>query len=750
MKTTIIRIILSALALVTAAATTVRSQPTPPRRGDGFPRVVRVVLTEDHRVLQTAATEVKRWLKRDLPVVVGGKPEKGDLVLSRISAATAAPLIRQGLTDLHNTAPESDAFQILEHEQRLWVLGSSWRGVMQGVHELTLSGALTGADGTLDHRGQFSLRYRVFSPLFRDQLYREQTSPAAVREAIRYLSLMGASHVAVTHDFSGSEIDLHNFIESKIFPKAGDAAARQRIRSHLRMVLDAAADYGLGALYDGRFLPCQGGPWIPAKKREQFLEQFPAEVLSDTGTYQGKVLCFGHPLVQAYYREVITNFLRDFPEIDLFHYLAMDNSAEFCDPVTCPRCSQVSRFAQRDRFSLFLAKTLREARPGLLLLNTSFQWDRPIYGVDQLLARQAQLPPEIGLCMSATGDSATFDRQNHETLRRARAVTARAGQIFLGRDAMHFFEDMPMEGRWFVDYPLGIFAKVRRWDALGADGFFDVRGRISAGDLHANSVACRTALLNPLADPKPTIQALSQRWFGPKAAPMVMASWQALERGQAIRSAGYSFPSSSALSEYVPWHVGKSKAKLPLPTNPGFTTKMDLQSSPERGELAASPANGWVYHEGNYAQGLDATGQSLFDAAVCFNEAAQLLEEALAQPLPDAIPDARQWLGPETLIRPQDYLRRHHSYVRGLACFDAFMGCHFKLKALFMRVEGNADTYRKQGEPWLKAYATAARSLADYLDEVTREKMFSQPIPEQWSSDVFRDLAQEVEAWLKQ
>ena len=750
MNSTIARIIVSALALTATIATPVRSQTTTPPRGDGFPSVARVVLTEDHRVLQTAATEVKRWLNRDLPVVVGGKPEKGDLVLSRISAAAATPLIRQGLTDLHNMAPEADAFQILEHEQRLWILGSSWRGVMQGVHELTLSGALTGDDGTLDHRGQFALRYRVFSPLLGDQLYREQTSPAAVREAIRYLSLMGASHVAVSHDFSGSEIDLHNFVESKIFPKAGDAAVRQRIRSHLRMILDAAADYGLGALYDGRFLPCQGGPWIPAVKRKQFLEQFPAEVLSDTGTYQGKVLCFGHPLVQAYYREVITTFMRDFPEIDLFHYLAMDNSAEFCDPENCPRCRQVSKFAQRDRFSIFLAKTLREAKPGVLLLNSSFQWDRPIYGVDRLLARQSQLPPEIGLCMSATGDAATFDRQSHEALRQARAVTARAGQVFIGRDATHFFEDMPWEGKWLVDYPLGVFAKVRRWNALGADGFLDVRGRSFAGDLHANSIACRAALLNPLADPKPTIQALSQRWFGPKAAPLVLAGWQALERGQAIRSAGYSFPSSSALSEYVPWHVGNSKAKLPLPTNPGFTAKVDLQNSPEFGELAPSPANGWIYHEGDYAQNLDTTGQSLFDAAACFKESEQYLGEALAQPLPEAIPDARKWLGPETLIRPQDYLRRHRSYVRGLEYFGAFMGCHFKLKALFMRVAGNADTYRKQGEPGLRAYATAARCLADYLDEVNREKMFGQPIPEKWSPDVFRDLAKEVDAWLKQ
>ena len=299
-----------------------------------------------------------------------------------------------------------------------------------------------------------------------------------------------------------------------------------------------------------------------------------------------------------------------------------------------------------------------------------------------------------------------------------------------------------------MDYPFGVIAKVRRWQALGAEGFYDVRGRRVSGDLHANSLACRAALLNPATDPHSFLRSVAQRWYGPAAAPLVMSAWQALERGQAIRSNGYNFPSSSALSEYVPWHIAYSKLRLPLPTNPNFTAKLDTQSAPGGGEYAPAPANGWIYHEGDYPQLLATTGQSLVDAAECFRDAGQRLGESLGQSLPDSIPDAALWLGEGFSATPSEYLRQLRAYVETLQNFDALMGCHFLLKSLYMRVDGNPDAYRKQGGPRLAAYAKAARSLADYIDQLNREKMLTGPIPKDWSSDVLRGLAKEVEAWL--
>jgi len=714
-----------------------------------FGHYQRIVLTEDNRVLKTAATELLQWLGADLPVVTGNTSDAGDIVLSLISAAAALSFIEKGLTNLHNISAEQDAFQILEQDQKLWVLGSSLRGVMQGINEIILSADTFPGDEPLNVQRLFSLKYRVFSPLIWGQMYAGEASDETVRKWIRYLSLMGASHIAVNHDFSGSSLDMHKYVESKIFPKAADPDERLHLHKRLRQIINAASDYGLGIFFDSRLLPCQGGPWTSEEKRAQFMEKFPAEVLSDSGTYQGKVLCFGHPLVQKFYKEVITNFFHDFPEIEVFHYLTMDSNGEFCDPDSCPRCHGMSKLDQRGRLSRFLAETMGAVRPGIVILNTAFQWERSLYGMDKLLSAQADLPETVGLCMAATDDSATFDRQSHEALRRARKVTARAGQPFLGRDAMHLFEDMPVKTQWQVDYPLGIFAKIRRWELLKTDGFFDVRGRVSPDSFYANSMACRAAMMNSLGDSEAFIHDLADRWFGTSAAPYVTAGWQALERGQAIRSAGYSFPSSSVLSEYFPWFLNICRLEMPLPANPNFTAGHDVKASPEFGEIEPAAANGWIYHKGSYSENLAITGQSLVDAAPCFREAANHLAKALDCSLPDNIPGAELWLGHGTQVKSKDYLQNHLYYIQALDRMDSFMGYHFLLKSLYIRVSGDAGAYKKQGITWLKSYSSAARSLADYVEEMNHKDIIPLSVSEKnWSPEILRSMAKEVDDWL--
>jgi hypothetical protein len=708
----------------------------------------RIVIMAEHRTLRTAAVELQKACGAAIPVVVDTPPQAGDAVLAVISHPVAAPLIRHGWTDLHNTAPAHDAFHVLEREGVLWILGGSARGVMQGVHELTSTLATTDAE-LLNCTGRFSLPCRVFSPLIGNQLQRDSMTPEIIRSSVRYLGRMGASHVAVTHDFAGDGArDMHSYVESKIFPQASDPARRQRLRASLRAILDAAADFGLDALFDARLFPCQGGPWMPSEAREGFLRRFPAEVLADTGTYQGKVLCFSHPQVQAFYEEIIHSFFADFPEISLFHYLTMDAEGEFCDPERCPRCRGMSRFAQRDRLARFLARALPAARPGVRILNTSFQWDRLEFGIDQMLVRQAALPANVGLCMAATGDSASFERQSHDALREARAATHRAGQLFIGRDALHVFEDVLHELHHQVDYPLGIFAKVRRWVELGADGLYDVRGRLSPADLHANSLACRAALLNPQGDPVAFVRSLTRRWFGETAGQEVASAWEGLERAQGIVSNGYTFPSSSPLSQYVGWHMGKTT--VPLPTNPAFTPQPDMQKAPMHGELPPCPASGWIYHEGDYGQRLQAVGQSLLDAAAVLCDVEDRLAKAMQMPMPELLADSEAWLGGGAAVRTADYLQRHRMYIRGLRRFYAYMGPYFLLKSLYLQLDGDTAGYRCHGEGALRAYAQAARALADLLDLYVKEKWIDTPFPAQWSGDNLRGRADQVDAYLRE
>jgi hypothetical protein len=612
---------------------------------------------------------------------------------------------------------------------------------MQGVH------AYAATPDAVPIHGAFAFSRRIFSPVIGSQMF---TAPPPAsddyRACARYLSVMGASHLAATHDFAGGPSrDLHVYVESDIFPDAADPTRRSHLRECLRSYIDAATDYGLGVHFDCRLLPCQGGPWVAPGDRDDFLTRFPAEVLSDCGTYQGKVLCFGHPTVRAFYREVVQRFFELFPEIDSFHYLTMDAEGEFCDPKTCVRCRGLSKFDQRDRLARFLATEIPRHRPGALILNTAHQWDRVRYGVGEMLARQSALPANVGICLAATGDSATFERQAHEQLREARSVTAKAGQAVVGRDALHMFEDAFRDGRQIFDYPLGVFAKVRRWNDLGFDGLYDVRGRANRRDLHANSLACRAAMLNPTGDPAAFCRDLAIRWFGSGSGPFVYDAWQKIEQAQAILSNGYSFPSSSPLSEYVGWHFGR--ATSPVPSNPAFTTSVDVQAAPEYGEFAPASGNGYTYHDGDYAACLITTGQCQFDAALLCGEAATMLSQATAGAGLAENPDAMLWLGDTSHCTPSRYLDDHCAFVANLQRFYGVMGPYLVLKGLRIRT-GDDESYGREAREWLIRYAAGGRDFATHIESMVASGRISGALYDRISPELFRKRAAEVDAFV--
>ena len=705
----------------------------------------RIIIADEDGVPSAAIPELHAAAGKVLPVETGCNLKAGDLVLSRISHHASSPLIIKGLTSLHNSIPESDAFQIFRHNGILYILGSSRRGVMQGIHEFCLRDGFNNIAGNSVIQGAFAFPCRIFSPIVQG-IFNNKLDADAIRSCARYLSLTGASHIAATNDFSGGPArDLHSYVQSSIFPKASDRRLGIELRKSLRATIDAAVEFGLDILFDCRLLPCQGGPWVKDADRLAFLQHFPADVLSDSGTYQGKVLCFSHPKIQKFYEEVIEKFFTDFPEIELFHYLTMDAEGEFCDPETCTRCRGMSKFDQRDRLALFLSKVMSKARPGIRILNTGFQWDRAKYGTGQLFARQAALPENVGLCMSASGDSATYERQAHDALRQARLTTWRAGQLAIGRDALHYFEDFsPKLGgdNYLADYPFGVAAKIRRWSDLKFDGFYDVRGRIALGDLHVNSLACRAAMQSPNLDSAALVRDLASRWFGSDAMESLVSGWSILEQAQAIMSNGFTFPSSSPLSQYASWHI--SKTSVPLPSDSRFAS----DNAKELGELLPCRASGYVYHEGDYPARLETTGRCMLDAAdMCF-KASRKIAGAMKMQFPSPSPDIVVMLGEKGDWRPDEYLQRHKAFLDTLHHFYAYMGAYFTLKALYMRLNCDEAAYKKEARQYLKAYAKAARALAEHMDALIKGGFVSLPVHKNVSRENLISRAAAVEAYL--
>src|SRR5690606_33302867 len=194
----------------------------------------------------------------------------------------ARALRAQGLLPIP-AAAEGDAFALKLHEGRLFLLGSTPGGVLQAVFALeeTLAGGEVLAEG-LHREGVFHFRQRIFHPRF--------TPCPRERVDVRFHARLGATHSLVAHDWQGTRRSLQGYVSSPIFPDAVNPSEVAANRAGLRRLLDDCNDHGLGAMLWLTELPCQGGPWVPEVERQKFLTRYPAEVLSDSGTYEGQVL----------------------------------------------------------------------------------------------------------------------------------------------------------------------------------------------------------------------------------------------------------------------------------------------------------------------------------------------------------------------------------------------------------------------------------------------------------------------------
>jgi hypothetical protein len=350
----------------------------------------------------------------------------------------------------------------------------------------------------------------------------------------------------------------------------------------LRRLLDDCADFGLGAMLWLTELPCQGGPWLSDEERQRFITRYDPEVLSDSGTYEGKVVCFSHPRVQEFYRDLLGRFFRDFPDIETIFLFGLDSGGEFCDPQTCPRCRDMDHFAQRDRLIRFLIAEGRKVRPDLRVLTTGWKWDRDSEG---FLQHQRKLPAASGVYLAAEKDGWQCERQSHDFLREARRVCRERGQTFIGYDNFHWGDDTVHGIGDIQDFPLGIGAKIKRWHKLDAHGVFDHWGH-TPEDVWCNSIACRDFFLNPLADPTIVARQIALRQFGADTGAEVMLAWATLEQAHVELSPACIW----SPGQWLGWYAGRKH--WPLPGHFRDESLRVNQASPRReGNRHYNPSN---------------------------------------------------------------------------------------------------------------------------------------------------------------
>ncbi|MBX7258736.1 MAG: hypothetical protein K1Y02_20410, partial [Candidatus Hydrogenedentes bacterium] len=416
----------------------------------------------------------------------------GTLFVGLLEEAPATrDLVKTGRMNLHNVPPARDAYEIVVQDGVVYVLGNTPRGMLQGVYtlqELVRQGAVI--DGGQTIRGTFQIRERYIHQRFNGW-------PGEAAD-VRYISHMGASHCLMTHDWMGNLRHMQGYVTSPLFPDAVDPATVKESRDFLRTIIGNCLDHGLECALWMTELPCQGGPWTPEEVRQRFLSRYPAEVLSDSGTYQGKVICFSRPKIQEFYRDLISRFFTEFPEIGTIFLFGLDADGEFCDPESCPRCKGMSKFDQRDRLIRFLIEEGQKVRPGLRVLTTGWGWSG---NTEEFLVRQKALPSSSGLFLAAETDGWQPERQSHDLLWTARALCREQGQKFVGYDDLQWGDDTVHDVNDIQDFPLGIAAKIRRWHELEVDGIFDHWGGFNH-NVSCNSIASRAFFMNPLADPE--------------------------------------------------------------------------------------------------------------------------------------------------------------------------------------------------------------------------------------------------------
>lgn len=650
-----------------------------------------IVNSKATRVHRTAESELRRMLMR------AAVPSLNRICLATLDESSQARQVwtAHGLA-LDSPTRNDDAFAVVRQGDSVTIAGVTPRAMLQGVFELDDAVALGRAiDDGLVATGRFRFERRIFHQ-------RIDRWPGS-RDDVRYIARLGASHCLYCHDWQGEARHLHGFVQSPIFPDAIDRVLVQTQHAHLARLIEDCADYALEPAAWITELPCQGGPWVPQPEREAFLSRFPAEVLSESGTYQGKVLCFGHPRVREFYRDVMRRYFQQFPSVGLVFVFNIDSGGEFCDPTRCPRCAGVSKIEQRDRFLRFLVEEGRLVRSGLEVLTTGWGWDRD---VDDFLRRQDALPAGCGLFLAAQRDGWQPERQTHDVLREARAICRRRAQAFIGYDNIHWGDDTVHFIGDIQDYPLGIAAKLKRWQAIGADGVFDHWGTWSQ-DVSSNSVAFRALMLEPLADEHEIVARIASEQFGGRAAPAVIEAWTALDAAHAVLSEACTW---SPL-QWPGWYRGRSVVSFPSGLESG---REALISSAE----SAKPAGARVYNGGTLADRCAAVAQAWRAACPHYASAVDAMRRAVVAADGAPIGYAHWWSGPEPVPTRREHLCRQLRYIESMQTIGAEIGLHFELQACWERTRPDERAFRVEAASLLTDIASACDAAEAFVNSL--------------------------------
>ena len=649
MRTTITLLIALMLARLTALHADTTSFPIPTTR------FTQIRVISPAPPVRTAAESLRAFLKSrgvDVPMVTtaGAKePFTAGTILLGTTAdtPTLAAWAKEGRLSVTASDTAGDAYEIVVHDGVVAVNGANARAVLYGAFELEdVIAEKGGVPENFASRAKPSMGLRLLHPRVQGGFHGYRQSD------FEFIARCGGNVAHLTHDWM-REKTLFSYVPSTAFPNAADAKVLERNRASLRKYLDWCKLYGMSGAMWLCEMPCQGGPWTPEPVRMAFLDHFPAECLSDTGTYQGKLPCLAHPQVEQEYRRMTRQFLTDFPGVSMFLIFTGDSNGDLCDPVTCPRHKGVSKLTQYNRLLALMAEEGRKVRPDFQVFSVAWSWK--FRSAPDYFPQQAALPIGAGLTMPPDGEAWSFDRKTTDMLIQARELTRERKQTFLGYDIFLWGDDTvfgqikdsklpPGLGiTKLYDFPLGIAAKLRRWQSLGADGFFDQWGTM-AEYIPCNGIALRELTFHPEWQSADKLdgwaQNIAARRFGTAAAPHLLSAWKEIEAAQQIQS-----------DHTYYWHHLRPQWSAPVLQCPITLEALKATELTHNGQSSGEPSK--PHGSLDYSPYRDdvscakALAPALREAAAHFSKALARLQAAAPQVRDDARPSLDHWYQPE-------------------------------------------------------------------------------------------------------
>lgn len=499
-----------------------------------------ILSTDSVLPLKTATQDLKRFLERSgkLPIAVQfpsaqeQTPAPGSVLIG--TPATDPNLrswIRSGRIRPVLESSTVDQYEIAVVDGSVAVVGSNPRAALYATYQLEeILNRDGGIPADFHESAKPVLESRILHPRARGGF--EGYKPTD----FEFIARTGGNKVLLQHDWM-KEKTLFSFVECAEFPNVTPASELKANRDRLRLYLDWCQQYGLGAGLWLCEVVCQGGPWVPAEKRAAFLNLFPEEVLSESGSHQGKVLCMAHPRVEKAYRSMVRQLVTDFPELQFVLTFTLDSNGELCDPTTCERHHNVSKLTQYNQFQRLLLEESRKVRPDFQAISVVWSWR--FRKESDFLTQQAALPPGSGLATLPDAEAWSFDRKLTNALRDQAQITRKNRQTLIGYDIFLWGDDTIFPSTELYDFPFGVAAKLNRWQELGADGVFDQWGT-QVEYAPTNAVALRELFFHPELAQASNVdkwaEQLATNQYGKAVGPSVLAAWKEIEVAQKIQS----------------------------------------------------------------------------------------------------------------------------------------------------------------------------------------------------------------------